>query len=231
MRRKLRRSLELRFLKRLPVFIVLALVVILSLTLGYLWVRWIFPTVIFYSPIPTEDWAVLESLSSAAAFAFAVGAGIMVLMQLTEAVDSRNLDIYRDVYEKLMAEEEIEARRFIYQELPSPQDKEAIIQAVLYEDDDRARKYVKQVLNLVDYFGFLVEQDWVTADEVIGWMSPIVVKLWEKIGPVVEYECARRPEEPDYYEAAIKLARRCQEWRDRNLRGRQREISFDRERL
>jgi hypothetical protein len=77
----------------------------------------------------------------------------------------------------------------------------------------------------------LVEQDWVTADEVIGWMSPIVVKVWKKIEPAVEYERSLRPEEPDYYEAAIRLAKRCEEWRNRNLRDRQVEISFDRERL
>jgi hypothetical protein len=41
---------------------------------------------------------------------------------------------------------------------------------------------------------------------MIGWMSPIVVKVWDKIGPVVEYECLQRPEEPDFYESAIKLA-------------------------
>ena len=119
--------------------------------------------------------------------------------------------------------------KFIYQQIPASGDKQVIVDAVL--SDDQARKCVKQVLNLFDYFGFLVEQEWVTADEVIGWMSPIVVKVWERIGPVVEYECSQRPEEPDYYEAAIRLAERCRKWRDTNLRDRQIEISFNNERL
>jgi hypothetical protein len=229
MRRKVRRSLEMRYLKRLPTLIVLAVVLLLSFALGYIWMGLIFPAVLRFSPISTADWAVLEGLSSAAAFVFAVGAGIIVLMQLAETADSRNLDIYRDIYEKLMSEEEIEARRFIYQEIPTSQDKQVVIDAVL--NNDQARRRVKQVLNLIDYFGFLVEQDWVTADEVIGWMSPIVVKVWKKIEPAVEYERSLRPEEPDYYEAAIRLAKRCEEWRNRNLRDRQVEISFDRERL
>jgi hypothetical protein len=66
---------------------------------------------------------------------------------------------------------------------------------------------------------------------MIGWMSPIVVKVWDKIGPVVEYECLQRPEEPDFYESAIKLAERCQSWRDTNLVDRQIEISYNKERL
>jgi len=221
----------MRFLKRLPTATVLVLVGLFSLLFCGLWVGLVFPIVAYLFVIPADRWAALEGLSAAAALAFAIGAGIVVLMELNATVDSRNLDIYRDIYEKLMSKEEIEARRFIYQKLPPPEDRQAIVQAVLHSDDDQARKYVKQVLNLIDYFGFLVEQEWVTADEVIGWMSPVVVKVWEKIEPVVEYECSQRPEEPDYYESAIRLAERCRKWRDTNLRGRQIEISFNEERL
>ncbi len=229
MQRNLRRKLEMRFLKRLPTVTVLILVGLFSLSLCCLWVGLVFPIVAYLSAIPVDTWAVLEGLSSAAALAFAVGAGIVVLMELDATVDSRNLDIYRDMYEKLMSEEEVKARKFIYQQIPASGDKQVIIDAVL--SDDQARKYVKQVLNLIDYFGFLIEQEWVTVDEVIGWMSPIVVKVWEKIGPVVEYERSQRPEEPDYYEAAIRLAELCRKWRDTNLRDRQIEISFNNERL
>jgi hypothetical protein len=166
MKRSVRRQLEMRFLKRLPTATVLALVGLFSLGLCCVWVGLVFPAAAFLFTIPADKWAVLEGLSAAAAFAFAVGAGIVLLMELTATVDSRNLDIYRDIYEKLMSAEEIEARKFIYQELPASDDKRVIIHAVL--NDDQARTYVKQVLNLLDYFGFLVEQEWVTADEVIG---------------------------------------------------------------
>jgi len=219
----------MRFLKRLPTATLLVLVGLFSLVSCSLWVGLVFPVVAYLSVIPADRWVVLEGLSGAAALAFAVGAGIVVLMELNATVDSRNLDIYHDIYEKLMSEKQIEARKFIYQEIPTSDDKQVIIDAVL--SDEQARNYVKQVLNLIDYFGFLVEQEWVTADEVIGWMSPIVVKVWEKIEPVVEYECSQRPEEPDYYESAIRLAERCRKWRDTNLRHRQIEISFNEERL
>lgn len=229
MQRDLRRKLEMRFLKRLPAATLLVLVGLFSLVSCCLWVGLVFPVVDYLSVIPADRWAVLEGLSAAAALAFAVGAGIVVLMELNATVDSRNLDIYRDIYEKLMSENEIKARKYIYQSIPASDDKQVVIDAVL--GDDQARKHVKRVLNLIDYFGFLVEQEWVTADEVIGWMSPIVVKVWEKIEPVVEYECSQRPEEPDYYESAIRLAERCRKWRDTNLRHRQIEISFNEERL
>jgi hypothetical protein len=166
---------------------------------------------------PTEDqasfWSAIEGLSSAATFAIAVGGGVMALVQLSEAVDqrllaieSRNLDVYNQVFERLMSNEHIEARRWIYQHLdPNP--------AVgLVQLDEVGRRYMKLVLNAFDHLGFLLQQDWVKDDAIIGWVNPIVVKTWAKLGPYVTYEAERRGE-PDYYEAARLLAEKCMEWR------------------
>jgi len=40
---------------------------------------------------------------------------------------------------------------------------------------------------------------------MIGWLSPGVVMVWERIGPIVEYERGLRLEEPDYYMSAVNL--------------------------
>lgn len=229
MRIKLRRFIEMRYLKRLPTMAVLVLILMISCAIGYAWILYAFPSVANVANLDPEKWAALEGLTSVAAFALAVGAGFMVLIEMAERTDSRNLDIYRDIYERLMSVEQIEARRYIYQNIPDSDDKQVMVNAIL--KNDAARKHVKLVLNSLDYFGFLVDQDWVTADEVIGWLSPIVVKVWVKIGPLVEHECAKRPEEPDYYEAARKLAKKCFHWRGKNLKSREADITFDDERL
>lgn len=151
-------------------------------------------------------WDMLEAVSTAAAVAQVFGGGIVALVQLTESVDNRNLGIYNDVFDKMMSEDNIEARRHIYQQLPAftPQGMSS-----LSADDRHA---VKRVLNSFDHLGFLVQQDWVTAEPVIHWVSPMVVKVWDKLGPYVDHEAQRR-REPDYYEAARMLAKVCQEWR------------------
>ena len=151
-------------------------------------------------------WQMLEAVSTAAAVAQVFGGGIVALVQLTESVDNRNLSIYNAVFEKMMAEDNIEARRWIYQELPPLSEKGMSV------IDEKGQKYIKRVLNTFDHLGFLMEQDWVTAEPVVHWVSPMVVKTWEKLGPYVENEIRRRSE-PDYYESARALADRCKKWR------------------
>jgi hypothetical protein len=225
MNRRTRRRLELRQLKRLPTAGVLLTVVILTIVIGFVWIL-LSPTIVATVSLSEKEWANIAALTSAATLAVALGAGIILLIELAETADSRNLEIYRDIYERLMSDEQIDARRFIYQELPepNPDEPQVVIDAVMASD--KARYQVKKVLNLIDYFGFLIDQDWVTADEIIGWLSPVVVKVWAKIGPVVVYEREQRPEEPDYYEAATKLADKCRSWRQNNYPEAEKKVSF-----
>ena len=222
------RMLRLSPLKRLSIGSALLFIVGLGLVTGTVWVL-VGPRMAAGLGLSAEEWGTFGAFTSAVAFAFAFGTGIIALVEFRQAVDSRNLDIYRDIYEKLMASDQIEARREIYVRLAAIEDPAALVAAVL--DDEELRGYVKQVLNLIDYFGFIVQQDWVTEEEVIGWLSPVVVKVWEKIEPVVEHECGRRPEEPDYYVAAIDLARQCRRWRDRHHPDRRRKIVYRADRL
>jgi hypothetical protein len=60
----------------------------------------------------------------------------------------------------------------------------------------------------------------------------MVVKVWAKIGPRVIYEYRLRPEEPDYYLSARRLAIRCQDWRDKHLKDRAKDhVTYDQSRL
>nr|MBN1228949.1 hypothetical protein [Anaerolineae bacterium] len=155
-------------------------------------------------------WAMLEGASSAAAFATVIGGGVVVLAQLVESIDNRNLAVYNNIFEKLMDPEEIEARRWIYLNLPDDPE------VGLANLDPVGQQHVKRVLNSFDHLGFLLQQNWITTDAIIIWVSPIVVKVWEKLGPYVDYEAVRR-NEPDYYSAVRFLSSRCRAWREKNL--------------
>jgi len=160
-----------------------------------------------------DMWSMLEALSTAAAVAQVFGGGIVALWQLKDASEGRNLDIYNAVFEKLMSDEDIEARRWIYQELPDNPEQG------LDQLDPKGQAHVKRVLNSLDHLGFLMRQNWVTeeAEEaVIEWVNPFVVKVWAKLGPYIDYE-SRRRNQPDYYIAVRELAQRCVEWRRRHL--------------
>jgi hypothetical protein len=224
----MRRILRLDFLKRMTISQAFLFIFVAGIVAGFVWFK-VGPLLAGGLELSGDEWSTLSSFTSTVAFAFALGTGIIALIQFRQAVDSRNLEIYRDIYLKLMDADQIAARREIYMRLAEIEDRQELVAAVL--DDDELRGHVKQVLNLFDYFGFIVQQDWVTEDEIIGWLSPVVVKVWAKIEPVVEHECVRRPEEPDYYSAAIDLAEKCQRWRDRRLPDRRHKIAYRADRL
>lgn len=202
----------MRFLVHLPVGCVIGIVAVVAIAAWALVVL-LGPALLDAVSLSSDEVTGIEALATVAGLSFGLGAGILVLIELNQANDSRNLDIYLDIYEKMKAPEELEARRLIYQKMPdlkamSEPDRTAAIQHIL-RNDNELQAALKIVLNTFDYFGFLVEQDWVTSKEVVGWLSPVTVKLWAKIGPLVDYERDQRPEEPDYYIAAVHLAQQC----------------------
>lgn len=244
--RFLRKYSPIRKIKVSPAWKLLLLIFIVAILFFIFWAV-TGPALVEIGTLSETQWQGLEAITSVAVFALSIGAGFIVLMELLQNTDARNLEIYRDIYEKFMSDEQIKARRYIYnyvwvgrQYKGNFKDLAQMEQAELeekYSDlflqirmSDTAQKHIKDVLNAMDYFGFLTERDWVTDAEIIGWLSPMVVKLWVKIGPSVIYECRKRPEEPDYYDAARKLAIRCQEWRKKNLPVHK-DITFDDERL
>ena len=226
--------LKMLRLKRFSVVFLVVLIAIVTLLFSVLSIGFA-PQLLGAAGLSADEWSQLGTLVSVVSFAFALGAGVSILVQISEAKDSRNLGIYQDIYEKMKAPDELKARRHIYNfSMPDLASMGADERAVAYQKilaDEEMRNAIKTALNTVDYFGFLVEQDWVTAKEIIGWLSPVVVKLWAKIGPVVEYERAQRPEEPDYYLSAVHLAHECEMWRDTRYPNRQKKIIFNKDRL
>lgn len=150
-------------------------------------------------------WAMLEGLSSAAALGTVLGGGIVALSQVLESVDNRNLAIYNELFTQLMSDEQIEARRWIYLELPADPAQG------LASMSEREQARVKLVLNTFDYLGFMIMQHWLTEESVIEWIAPIVVKVWVKLKPYIDYEMERR-KDPDYYRPVRYLSERCLAW-------------------
>lgn len=207
-------------LKRVPIGLLAVLFFVVSLGVGWLWLS-IVPDIINRVGMPEQHWSWLEGLTSAASLAFAVGAGAWVLIQYSDTISNRNLEIYRDIYEKFMDEDQIEARRIIYQLFPS----DPVVARRLMLENKTLHAAYKQSLSLLDYFGFLVDKNWVTDREVIEWISPIAVKLWGKIGAVVELERVER-KEPDYYIAASHLVVKCEQWRQERFNTTTKDIHY-----
>ncbi|MGE5250743.1 MAG: DUF4760 domain-containing protein [Bacteroidota bacterium] len=154
--------------------------------------------------------AMIESLSIALAAAAALGAGFIAYRELSEVSTSRHMDIADRLFDELNSDENIEARRRVYQGLQA--DTEDGIQNMTPDQQEA----IKRVLNSLDRVAFLTQSGWIPDDTIMPWMHPMIAKSWEKLEPYVLYERARR-NEPYYYRYAGELAVRCQGWRARNL--------------
>jgi hypothetical protein len=175
--------------------------------IGVLFVIWF---VLKTVGITTDYWAMTEALSTAVAMTAVFGAGFLAYRELSEIASSRYLEVSDGLFQELNSQENITARRWIFQNLPDfPGDG-------LVELDEDARQYVKTVLNSLDRVAFLTQADWIPEDVIMPWMNPMIVKSWVKLKPYVEYERERR-KEPDYYQYVGNLAERCVAWRVKNL--------------
>jgi hypothetical protein len=152
---------------------------------------------------------VIEALSTALAAAAVFGAGFIAYRELSEVANSRYIDIADRLFEELNSKENVEARRIIFQNLPSNPDEG------LRTIGDKERDAMKKVLNSLDRVAFLTQKDWIPDDIIMPWMHPMIAKSWEKLGPYIRHERSRR-NEPYYYRYAEKLVERCAKWRIRN---------------
>jgi hypothetical protein len=223
------------------------MILVFTIVIGVVWLV-VAPEILRSEPIRShfthstdEDlWSNLANITSIMAFVVATSTGltITIFYQLQkdqerdqEAADTRNISLYREIYEKFQEPSETAARRYIYQELTGIMDSTqptlrvdtiadntALINAMIekFSNSEEANEMVKRTLNLLDYFGVLLDQDRATDDEIVGWLSPVVVKVWPVIWPIVKNERNKRVNyrtEPDYYRAAEKLFRKCEKWR------------------
>lgn len=183
----------------------------LVLWLGGLFVLWLLLQAL---GIDAGFWTMTEALSTAVAAAAVLGAGFVAYRELAELSSSRHIEVADKLFAELNAPECIQARRWILRHLPDDPAKG------IPSLNDEGRAAVKQVLNSLDRIAFLTQGDWVPIETVMPWMNPMVVKVWQKLGPYVEYETERR-EEPDYYAHAARLAEECVAWRRENVPGAQ----------
>ena len=109
------------------------------------------------------------------------------------------------------AEENIEARRWLFTQMPVGDPAE-----VLDQIDETGRRAIKRTLNSFDRVSFLTQPGWVPEKTVMPWLNPMITKAWVKLEPYVLYERKRR-NEPDYYQRAEALAVKCIAWRKKNV--------------
>lgn len=189
------------------------IVVVASTAIGFLlWLFGLFFLWLFLRSVGTSPdfWAMTEALSTAVGTAAVLGAGFVAYRELAEVATSRYMEVADRLFDELNSPENIEARRWIFQELPDdPQEGMRSLASA-------GQAYVKRTLNSLDRVAFLTQAGWIPEKMVMPWMNPMIVKAWVKLGPYVDYE-SRRRNEPDYYEHARKLAERCLVWRAENL--------------
>lgn len=156
--------------------------------------------------ITADFWALTEALSTAVTAAAVLGAGFVAYRELTELDRSRYLEVGDRLFEELNSVENVEARRWIFQNLTEdPQEGVHIL-------TPEGRAAVKTVLNSLDRVAFLSQSGWIPEEMIMPWMNSMVVKAWARLEPYVLYESQRR-QEPDYYVHAQELAERCRAWR------------------
>jgi hypothetical protein len=160
----------------------------------------------------TDFWTMTSALSAAVTAAAVLGAGYAAYRQLAEVASARHIEVADRLFQELNSPQNIEARRWIFQNLPDDPDPEKDIPLLTSE----GREAVKQVLNSLDHVAFLTQENWIPNEMIMPWMNPMIVKAWAKLEPYVDYESQRR-HEPDYYEHARELAQRCRGWRAENL--------------
>ena len=153
-----------------------------------------------------DFWAMTEAIATAVTAATVLGGGILAYRELSEVSTTRHMEVADRLFEELNDPAHVAARRWIFQNLPD--DPAAGLPGLSTEGRDR----VKRVLNSLDRVAFLTQAGWIPDEMIMPWMNPMVVKVWTKLGPYVEYE-SRRREEPDYYSQVRDLATRCQAWR------------------
>lgn len=179
------------------------------------------------------DWGNLDSVTGLLTTALVLGGLVFAFMDhIQNAVEKKqqnaqaSYNIFKDVFERMMSPSAQASRRWIIQNIPTLQHsglERAAWLALAHERlhtsapgqmDDRAPgvEHLKEVLNTLDFIGFVARHYWSMNNELIFWLSPSVAKVWERVEPYVEEEASLRGE-PDYYEAAREFGGACLRYR------------------
>ena len=183
----------------------------------------------------TPDWGMLGSITSLITMSIFFGGVVFAFLEYVQTAVQRkrenaeaSFNIYKELYDRLMNTDALEARRWIILNLPTLEDagndrnlwleraKKVLdeIPAEWQGERSPGRESLKQVLNTFDFIGFVAKHYWNMENELVIWMSPSVAKVWERIEPIVEDEATER-NEPDYYISARDFGKYCVEWRQK----------------
>ncbi|MBN1967154.1 MAG: hypothetical protein JW910_21045 [Anaerolineae bacterium] len=201
----------------------------------------IFPSLYRWAnPAAAEvDWGTLEGITSLITLALAAGGGLFILGEyFATAVQRRQqqaeawFNIYKELSERLTNPTDTAARRWIIHHIDPPDEGQplagwiAAFKTQVYgefrgSEVDQAPGHVqlKRVLDTIDFIGFVDQHYWYLADDLVEWMNAPIVKVWDRIGPYVEYEADAR-NEPDFYASAREFGKKCQQWRREHLGNR-----------
>jgi hypothetical protein len=195
-----------------------ALIGIMLLLTGLSFMLWLGLSVVAWKISPVfigeapDFWTMVDALSTILWAATVVSAGLMAVWQLREASSSRHMAVVDRLFDEMNSKENVEARRWVYQELPD--DPAQGIQGLTEEGRDK----VKTVLNTLDRVAFLTQRGWIPDEMTMPWLNLMVLKVWQKLGLYVDYESERRGEK-DYYDGVRDLAERCGRWRAKHFPG------------
>jgi hypothetical protein len=146
-------------------------------------------------------------------------------------------DVYKVLFDTLMNSEDTASRRWILQNMPVLKPfpckeenesevayairidqwalpyKKKIFYIPIHSENGIApgQFHIKRVLNTFDFIGFVAKNYWSMENELVEWMSPPIAKVWERLGPYIEYEATRRNEK-DYYIFARDFSDYCLLW-------------------
>ena len=215
---------------------VLSILVFIAVLLLILLV--LFPLTIYLpDKTGTEDinWNLLEGIASLVTVSLVIGGLAFAFIEYVQTAVQQSrenaetsFNIYKEVYYRIMNPEAMEARRWIILNLPTRNDQEddqAWLKRTTAALNKRPRGwkgerppgkgYLKEVLNTLDFLGFVAKHYGSMGNELVTWMSPPVAKVWERVYLYVKQEAEQR-NEPDFYESASEFGQYCVEWRNKH---------------
>ena len=188
--------------KTIGIFFIVTLVVFLIWIFGSYLISRIFDLL----ALSDNLYVAIEALSTALAVATVFGAGYFAVQELSESSKTRYMEIADKLFNELNSEENIKARKTVYQLSPFNPD---------ISLSPHQRESIKKVLNSLDRVAFLTQKGWIPDEIIMPWLHPMIAKSWDKLEPYVNYQRNLRGESY-YYEHASELAQRCFAWRQKN---------------
>ena len=171
------------------------------------------------------DWGLLDGYASLATLAILIGGLVFTVWEYSRQESQLSFQIYESIHAKMTDPSEEAARRWIYHNiglLEGDITKEQWLKKTSNEIHHKPENWlgeiapghqnVKMALNTLDYLGFIAENYVNVEGPLLEWMSPPIVKVWERLGPYIEDERQKR-QEPDYYRSAFYIGKKCVDWR------------------